>query len=98
MKKFYLLTLLLSVFASAQFSKVMDLTAALNPGDYQYTNKYNTWNNKLFYAVQLSDGTYNIDVTDGTSTGTVTLTNVPKPTDIAAGMSLALGGFKSAGN
>lgn len=98
MKKFYLLTAFLSVFANAQFSKVMDFTAPLNPGEYQYANKYNTWNNKLFYVVQLGDGTFNINVTDGTSAGTVTIANVPKPTDIASGVFPALGGFKAAGN
>ncbi|QFG54095.1 T9SS type A sorting domain-containing protein [Chryseobacterium sp.] len=85
MKPFLFVSLLLAtILANAQFTKVMDLPANLNPPAPLAANEYNTWNSKLFYLKNGSNSSFDLIVTDGTAAGTLQVANMPKPADASS--------------
>lgn len=85
MKPFLFFSLLLAtILADAQFTKVMDLPANLNPPAPLAANEYNTWNSKLFYLKNGSNSSFDLIVTDGTAAGTIQVANMPKPADASS--------------
>lgn len=84
MKKYLLFLLCIILFENiySQVSIVKDVTSSLKPGNTNQT-EYNNyiWNNKLFYV---SSGTGKLSVTDGTSAGTIALSNLGGANSVSA--------------